>query len=193
MTDLSAETIVPRLKHMNFLEAVAQVGVTGEDVPVVTPFVGDLLISYAFELEHSFLTVSKGHCEKLDLTEAELPRLAISNLGQSLPPPEMHPLRGLKSARPACSMFTVGNQCEACLMLFPGVWEAAARMVKGQLVVATPARDTVLFTGSRSAAGLAAMKHYLEECYSGAGNHALSKLLFAWANGWSVYDSSASR
>jgi hypothetical protein len=46
--------IVPRIKHTNFLVALRDIVKKPDDMPVTEPLVGDLLVTYAFDLPEMF-------------------------------------------------------------------------------------------------------------------------------------------
>jgi hypothetical protein len=59
--------------------------------------------------------------------------------------------------------------------------------VQGELVAVVPSKDLVLFTSSKSKAGLARMKATAERGFAG-GSYAISKTLLVWRDGtWQEY------
>jgi hypothetical protein len=82
---------------------------------------------------------------------------------------------------------------ESSLLLADGFWQAVIPDLMfdlpGELVVAVPARDVLLITGSRSPAGLAkAMRCVDRVFYAGGPGLLTESLLVRRASGWEVFD-----
>src|SRR5437588_6133583 len=73
-------TIVPRIKHTNYLKAVKEAGAAPHEYPVTQPFVADLMITYAFDMPGLFPAVSAHDLRELALTQDELHEIAMANL-----------------------------------------------------------------------------------------------------------------
>jgi uncharacterized protein YtpQ (UPF0354 family) len=81
-----------------------------------------------------------------------------------------------------------GGDFEATLLLFDHVWQQAARMIRGELVVSVPARDSVAFTGSEDRAGLGYMRSEASRIIE-HGDHTLTRhFLNKGVNGWVKYE-----
>ena len=76
----TASQIVTRIKHKNFLAAVASTGMPAADKPYTEPLVGDLLVTYAFDLPETFQMVRKGDAAELGLAPQQLRETAVANL-----------------------------------------------------------------------------------------------------------------
>ena len=139
-------SIVPRIKHTNFLVALRDIVKSEEETPVTEPLVGDLLVTYALDLPEMFQMVSGHDLQKLGLSPEQLRSIAIDNL--------KHQIGEVgHEGEPPGLQLVVGNDLEACLLLVDGVWESLAQSVPGEMVVGVPARDVLLVTSSDPARG----------------------------------------
>jgi uncharacterized protein YtpQ (UPF0354 family) len=85
-------------------------------------------------------------------------------------------------------MLTVGGNYEASLLLLEEIWEAQKQFVPGELVAAVPSREVLVFTGSESPEGIAAIRGSVERSFQAAG-HLLSKTLLVWRNkAWHIFE-----
>jgi len=193
--------IFPRLKQLNFVEALKPVleqfkemgGDPMAEAPVTRPFVGDLLISYAFDMTDKWRAVSNRHMLDLGLDPDTLHALAMSNLENAF----SHLLRieNLKLYR----LVTTGYELEACAMLLPELWDRLAGEVHGELLVVVPTVDQIFFMGSQdhlTAEGrtinankiLSIMRSTAAQLRDEERINALSRKVFTWSSGtWSVH------
>lgn len=81
-----------------------------------------------------------------------LRELATENLVRLLPKIEMRTHDDL------FSIVSAGGDYEASLLLIDGIWSGGQIKVDGDIVVAVPAKDVLLITGSRNRKGLAAVR-----------------------------------
>lgn len=182
----TAEQIVPRIKHTNFLKTVREM--TAKEpgsLPVTQPLVADLLITYAFDLPLLFQMFTERDRQRLGLSLDELRAKAIANLRKQLPTPQ-------QNGQPPIIMLTVGNNLEACLLLVDELWAQVSSVVPGKVVVSVPTRDIVLFTSSESQDGLRVIREAAAEARQREPVHGLTESLLVWANGrWSVFGEAA--
>jgi uncharacterized protein YtpQ (UPF0354 family) len=173
--------IVPRIKHTEFLASLREMDVPEDQMPVTEPLVGDLLVTYAFDLPGLFQMVSFGDLERLSVVPGDLRALAVANLKEQLP--EI----GIAEEPPLHKIVT-GNNLEACTLLADSFWNEMAPEVPGEIVAAVPSRDVLLFCGSQATDGIAVMKALSEEVRRGESVHALSDHLLVWrGEAWQVY------
>jgi uncharacterized protein YtpQ (UPF0354 family) len=180
------EQVLPRIKHLNFLAATAEFSDKPSDRPVTTPLVADLIIAYAFDLPHAFQFVMQHDLDRLGVTVDAVRQRALTNLIGHMPPVE---LVG-DEEEPSVFALQCGDHLEACMLLVPEYWEAAAaNLPTGKLVVAGPTRDLVMLTSSESISGLEILREVIRQ----AGEledrrHNLSKSLLNWKQGrWTEY------
>ena len=80
---------------------------------------------------------------------------------------------------------------ESSLLLAEAFWADLSPTLPGSPVVAVPARDVLLITGSQSPAGLAKASRCVERVFFAGSHHLLTKdLLTRRGNRWQVFDSS---
>jgi uncharacterized protein YtpQ (UPF0354 family) len=80
------------------------------------------------------------------------------------------------------TMFSAGGDYEASLLLFDHIWSSGQVKVKGDIVVAVPAKDTLVVTGSQNRKGLDAMRKYVAEVVA-RDRYRLTDTLFVYRNG----------
>ena len=119
----------------------------------------------------SFLTNEK--LTKLGLSRDEnLQKLAVANLRNVIPNIEIRGSHG-------SYMITAGGAYEASLILFDDLWERMASKVNGEIVIAVPARDLLLVTGSNDKDGLERMRKVVSGVPPNEG-YAISDALFVY-------------
>lgn len=175
-------TIVPRIKHLNFLEATQSMNLPPESEPVTEPLVGDLLVTYAFDLPHAFQMVTGADLERLGLSREEMRAIAIDNVREQLDAVDIH-------GEPPVVQVFAGNNLDACLLLCDEIWESIAETIPPELVVAVPTRDLVLLTTTRSSkGGLDLIRRTAKEARETERTHSLSEhLLVRRDGGWEVF------
>jgi uncharacterized protein YtpQ (UPF0354 family) len=133
----------------------------------------ELVIVYAEDDPHRmrYLTIEDG----AGIGRAELRALAVANLKRLLPKIEM-------STDGDVSLISVGGDYEASLLLIDEIWSGGQIKVNGDIVVAIPARDVLLVTGSRSRAGLKRVRE-LAAKFAAEAPYRLTEALFVYRNG----------
>lgn len=86
----------------------------------------------------------------------KLRTLALENLLRIMPKIQM-------ASDGTLGMMIAGGDYESSLMLYDSIWTDGTVKVKGDIVVAIPARDTLLVTGSQDRAGLKRMREIVAE------------------------------
>jgi uncharacterized protein YtpQ (UPF0354 family) len=113
--------------------------------------------------------------EDTGVPRAELRALAIGNLRRILPKIEM---RGDDHLR----IVSAGGDYEPSLLLIDEIWTGGQVTVNGDIVVAVPARDVLLVTGSRDRTGLKRMRELTAKLVA-EGPYRLTDALFVYRNG----------
>jgi uncharacterized protein YtpQ (UPF0354 family) len=147
---------------------------------IAEPLAGDLVVTYAFDTPHGLTPVHANDLRRLNVGPEFLRMLAVGNLAQRVKQMECH------EPVPQLNMLTCGGKFEASLLLLDPYWPQLAEQarIEGELVVAVPARDVVVFTGSRSRAGLAAMTECIASLHANPKvTHRLSRRMFARKDG----------
>ncbi len=180
--------IVPRLKTPAFLEALKGMNIPADQLPATQAFVGELIISYAFDLPSMFQMVMGHDVERLGLSAEQLHSVAMENLRTQLRAAEIQ--MGEIAELPGVFQLGIGENLEACTLLDTKFWQrVGSDFLQGEVVVVAPHRDIVLFARSDSKDGIEALriaaKNILEEPED---NHGLSPQLMIFKNDqWELY------
>ncbi len=128
----------------------------------------------------SYLTL-----QDLEATEVELSTLrsiAITNLKSMLPEIEIYGGAGL-------FMIVAGGNFEASLLLVDDIWQAENFAIDGDIVIAIPARDMLLVSGTENKDQLKKLIEMTEESYA-ESSYYLTKQLYVRKHGkWAIYSS----
>jgi len=185
---VAAANVRAVLKDRGWIESAAQLALKGpkdkaeSNTIVSRPFAADIWIAYVFDLPDGMRMLTRGDLAQLGLDEDRLHALALANLEEALTDIPHEPLGDGSSVR----VVKAGDSYEASRILLHGRWAALARAVKGELLVAAPARDAVLFTGSREDV---AMLRYMSERLAAQQDHPISTTILRWTpKGWEVLD-----
>jgi uncharacterized protein YtpQ (UPF0354 family) len=164
--------IVPVVKDRGWLRAVP-----GARRPehVFEDLNEDLVVVYAEDSPRSIRYLAAKDLEQLGLRREELRPLALANLDALLPDIQLR--RG-----PLVSMLTAGGNYEASLLLLDKLWSGGQLQVDGEIVVAVPARDLLLFTGSKHKAGIAKLREIAAQA-AREDSYSLTGRLFVYRNG----------
>lgn len=180
--DPPAELIVPRIVLSLPAGSVPDVELSFDDSPVDRELVGDLVIFYAFDQPTCFTMVAYRDIDRLALTERQLHDLALVNLRQTIPQLQLH------EVSPGVFMLTCGGDFEATTLLLDEVWEQVAGMICGDLVVAVPSRDVVMFAGSENREGMAFMRSKVSQILE-MGDRVLTRsFLVRRESWWDLYE-----
>lgn len=106
---------------------------------------------------------------------AKLHDLALGNLHRLLPKIELRP------GADGIFLIEAGGQYESSLLLADAIWSGGQIKVDGDIVVAVPAKDALLVTGSRNRKGLARLRALAVEL--AAGPYGLTKALLVYRGG----------
>jgi uncharacterized protein YtpQ (UPF0354 family) len=142
--------IVPIIKDRAWLEEIRKslsARARPPDDIVFDELNDELLVFYAEDTPKNIHYLTPKDLETAGIDAAALRPLAVANLKKLLPRVELR-------TGPLVSMITAGGDYDASLLLFDDVWTNKALRVDGDVVVAVPSRDVVIFTGSNNKAGL---------------------------------------
>jgi uncharacterized protein YtpQ (UPF0354 family) len=114
--------------------------------------------------------------EDTGVERAALRALAVDNLKRLLPKVEM------RAHDDVFSMISAGGDYEASLLLFDDIWSSGQITVNGDIVVAIPAKDVLLVTGSRNRKGLEAVRKLTAE-FAAKERYRLTESLFVFRKG----------
>lgn len=170
---LDRTRIVPVLKTNAWVEGIRQLRKTAPGAQLLTePFNSELTIVYAEDRTSSMRFLM----ERDDVGDrSKLHHLALSNLHRLLPK--------IEARQGASGIFLVsaGGDYEASLLLADSLWSSGEIKVDGDIVVAVPAKDALLVTGSHNREGIARLHALAAEI--AAGPYGLTPTLFVYRGG----------
>jgi uncharacterized protein YtpQ (UPF0354 family) len=174
-------TIVPRIKHTQFLASLRAMNIPDDQLPFTEPLVADLLVTYAFDLPGMFQMVTKADLAAMSLMPAQLREIGLNNMRRT------HPGISVKEQGPFLQVIT-GDNLEACSLLAVKFWEQVAQKLPGKLVVAAPSRDVVLFCANPEPALVQVLRELIGEVRGAEPVHCLTESLLTWNSvTWAVY------
>lgn len=168
---LDRARIIPVIKDRPWVESLQRS--LGYE-PLFEEFNKELVVVYAEDSNSRtrYLRVD----ENVGVDRKDLRKLAVDNLEKLLPKIEMANIDGI------LTVFSAGGDYEASLLLFDHIWSSGQVQVKGDIVVAVPAKDALLVTGSQNRKGLAAMRKLVAEV-TAQERYRLTDTLFVYRNG----------
>ncbi|MQY06422.1 DUF1444 family protein [Actinomadura macrotermitis] len=148
MTDSRTSLIVPLMKARVPAEVQLEFPLPPGEEPIREEFAGDLYVTYALELAgepaRRYEHVARRHCAELGLEPAGLRRRAALNLRDRRPDLA---LGWYPDARAVTVTLGEGGLA-AALLLDEGFLDKLAQDVEGDLVIAVPARDVFVASGT---------------------------------------------
>jgi uncharacterized protein YtpQ (UPF0354 family) len=164
--------IVPVVKDRAWLAELRRQFTTNDQDAVFDELGADLVIVYAEDTEKRTRYLSS--LEKLDVPRQRLRALATENILKVLPKVEM------QRHADVFGMITAGDYTTS-LLLFDDMWSGKQIKFDGDLVVAIPARDVILITGSRVDKGLQGIRGMARDLANGA--YRINANLYVYRNG----------
>jgi uncharacterized protein YtpQ (UPF0354 family) len=153
----------------------------GDRELITRHFVGNLWIVYGVDRSESTDVLKKSTAVSLGLDTDSLLHVGVENIERLLGQMEWEPYRE------CLSLTSEDITYASSALLLDYVWEHARSFVKGDPVVAVPARDTVLLTGSEHKEGLIVLRDETEYI-SRNGHHIICESLLRWRNGtWELF------
>jgi uncharacterized protein YtpQ (UPF0354 family) len=136
----------------------------------------ELVVVYGEDSESGIRYFGVEDLAKIKVEQKELRKLACENLERLLPP--------VKTEEVATGYYFLATDgtFEASLLLLERAWTSGAPKVKGETVVAIPARDVLLVTGSEDKPGLERMRADVKKVV-GEDPYRLSDKLFVRRDG----------
>jgi uncharacterized protein YtpQ (UPF0354 family) len=174
---LDRSRIVPVIKDRQWLadlyKTLKDGGVDKPPEFLVDDFNDELIVVYAEDDPNRtrYLTT-----DEVKMDRGELRALAVANLERLLPKIEM------RNHDNVFSIMSAGGDYEASLLLFDDIWSGGQIKVDGDIVVAVPARDVLLITGSKNRKGLQVVRAMAAEMVAKAP-HRLTDTLFVYRDG----------
>ncbi|HEY5759048.1 MAG TPA: DUF1444 family protein [Steroidobacter sp.] len=170
---LTPEQIVPVVKDRGWLKHVG--GSKANTKQVIEDLNADLVVVYAEDGPQNIRYFSADDLQKAGVQRPALRELAIANLRRILPPPEA--VKG-----PVISMMTAGQDYVSSLLLLDEIWNDGNLAVDGEIVIAIPTRDVLLFTGSKNKDGVKKLRELAQQAHAD-GPYSLTDRLFVYRGG----------
>lgn len=180
--ELLRSALVPRIKHLAFERALREHAIPAEHLPVFEPLVGELLVTYAFDLPEQFVMANPTNMSRAGLSPGEARALACANLRARLPTVGF--VRG-----PGGSFARTGGDWEACLLLLDELWQCTPPRFDVGSVVCVPRREQLLVSDGGDAQAIAAMREAAARLFHERDDeHALSlQLMTRVGDRWKVH------
>ncbi len=176
---IDTSRIVPIVKSRRWIADYAAIikeqGYGDDAVAVHDLLNSELVVVYAEDRDKTYLFLRPGDLTQLGLDRDDLAQLARDNLAQLVPPPEL--ITG-----PFAYGIRVDGNYEASLLLYPSWWESKPIKVDGDYVVAVPARDILMITGSNNQDGIAQLRALARDTMQ-KGSHTIVDTLFVFRDG----------
>lgn len=176
---LNPQQIVPVVKDRSWAKDVRRAArARGGEAPaeqVIEELNKDLVIVYAEDTPQNIRYFSPKDLQQAGVPQEKLRALAIENLRRLLPHPEA--VNG-----PLVSMMTAGSDYVPSLLLLDEVWNAEELGVEGEIVIAVPTRDVLLFTGSNNKDGVKKLRELARQT-AADGPYSLTDRLFVYRGG----------
>jgi len=175
---LDPQQIVPVIKDRAWSKDVkraAKARGAASGVQVIEELNQDLVIVYAEDSPQNIRYFGPKDLQEAGVRKDQLRALAIENLRRILPPPEV--VNG-----PLISMMTAGGDYVPSLLLLDEIWNGNRLGVAGEIVIAIPTRDVLLFTGSENKDGVKKLRELARQT-AADGPYALTDRLFVYRAG----------
>ena len=145
------DALVPRIKHLEFERYLRGVGMPPEQLPLFEPLVGELLVTYAFDMPDQFVMANPTNLASAGIAPGEARALACANLIARMPKITIVRQKG-------ALLVVTGGDWEACLLLLDGLWSGAQARFKAGCVVCAPRRDRLLVSDGSGTDSVAALR-----------------------------------
>ena len=133
----------------------------------------ELVILYAMDEEKRTRYLMAN--EEIGVARKDLRKLAVENLDRLLPSVQLQQAGDV-------AMMTANGDYEASLLLFDHIWRGGKIKMNGDIVVAIPAKDVLMITGSKSRKGIAAVRE-LAAKYKAESRYDITDTLFVYRDG----------
>ena len=172
------ENIVPIIKGTSFFNGMKELDYS-KDL-YFEKINEELFVYYAFDNENSISFIENADLDKMNISRKEIRNLAITNLDRFISQIE-------RKGSDGSFMIIAGGMYEASLILLTDIWTKENFPVKGDFVIAIPARDLLFVTGTREEKSLQMIKkEYLSD--DKEFSYFITKKMFILKNGsWKVY------
>jgi uncharacterized protein YtpQ (UPF0354 family) len=148
--------------------------------PLARPIAGDIWLLGVIDRQHAIAVLNNAQLAKLGLSEDEAIALGKQNVMAAL-----RPFSSVTGDVPAKGVGVIqGDFYESSRLLFHDDWAALANKLGGQLVIAVPAPDLVIYGKGSDRIALDAISAFVNEAAKKA-QRPISATLFRWVpEGW---------
>jgi uncharacterized protein YtpQ (UPF0354 family) len=176
---LDKRNIVPVIKDRAWMSETAKsrqaVGGGAAFQHVHEDFNEDLVIVYAEDRPTNTHYFEESALKKAGVDRKDLRELAKENLRRILPDLEREEIGGV-------SLLSAGGDYDASLLLFEEIWSGDLLKVKGEIVVAVPARNVVLFAPASDPARVEELEALVRRVFA-ENSYTLTDQLFVFRKG----------
>jgi len=169
------------VRPVGYVDAIRK-AYAGKEDPPVAPFLGDLWIVCMIDMPQAISTLGPGDLAKLGLSREEALAIATKNVAALFAPVEQ-----VGQAIPEEHIGLVAtNSYESSRLLLPESWAALAAKYGGQLLVAAPGTDVMIYADARQPNALQIMRDHTAMVAQRVTRQ-LSPTIFRWTPvGWVV-------
>lgn len=152
----------------------------GRATPVAAPLPGDLWLLGASDLPTAIKILDSRDLTRLGMSDSEALAIGKLNLRSGL----KQSLEQARAARVPGVNLVTGDPYESSLLAFPDLWAPLAKASLGDLLVAVPAADVVLFSDTDKPDAIPELRDAVQTVMSRA-DRPLAATIFRWsAAGW---------
>ena len=181
MREPPQEAIVPRIRRVDTLLEIAGLTERSSDSLVYEPLVGELLVTYAFDLPAMFQLVALRALERLGIARNALRDIALKNLRRAC---------GHRIELTYDGPFIeprLGNHFESSTLADEPLWESL-REEHGDLVVAVPTRDRVVACPIEETDAVGELALAAEALLRADPPGAITSDLLVWSGRWELLE-----
>ncbi|MEL7537937.1 MAG: DUF1444 family protein [Pseudomonadota bacterium] len=181
---LTADNVMPVVKDDRWLpEIQALLRERGNDESLdyyFEPLTDGLVVFYVLDTPSNIRYVSRGDLAASGIGFDDLREVAVGNLDSLMEQLEAMAGEGFYA------LFLDGNY-DASLLLVDAIWNSGSFDVAGDLVVAVPARDILLITGSDEDSGLEMLVEFADKSYDESPYRLTRNFYRRSGNSWELF------
>lgn len=170
------DDIVPVLKPSAWFDGLARPEDGSPSVCWTEPLAADMAIVYAVDTPDQLRFVTEPWFVERGIPLDGLLRRAVGNLRAKIPKLEVQRGGGV-------NLVIAGGVHEAAILLFDDFWARETPRLRGDPVIAIPARDVLVFGDSSDARALAELRRYAQDIHADAAYALSPRLLRRHADG----------
>jgi uncharacterized protein YtpQ (UPF0354 family) len=180
--NFAIDNIIPLVQNRSQVRHMSSVKTTGGQSGLVSiPLNDELSIVFALNDSLALTYMTETMFASLETSPEILRDFAVSNLMRILPKVQYHDLDGML-------MLVANGNFEASLLLFDNLWDGETLPLKGEIVVAAPARDFLLATTSDNEQGLDEMREFVDGAAETFSHFVSDKLFVRRGGSWAIFE-----